>query len=82
MALTRLSAAQARVLCLHYYSNNLPFTFDEPEEEVYRDDRIKEWDPVDPGDLEHFLQCVLKAGTLHEQRSTISNYKSSAFRQT
>ena len=31
MALTRLSAAQARVLCLHYYSNTLGFNFDDHE---------------------------------------------------
>ena len=31
MALTRLSAAQARVLCLHYYSNALGFDFQEDE---------------------------------------------------
>ena len=82
MALTRLSAAQARVLCLHYYSNALTFNFDDdPNEvvftwssvnnpkvdnhfkEVYREDKIKEWDPVDPCDLEHFLQIILSAGT-------------------
>ena len=34
MALTRLSAAQARVLCLHYYSNALSFNFDEDPNEV------------------------------------------------
>eukprot|EP00092_Neocalanus_flemingeri_P012758 GFUD01013748.1.p1 GENE.GFUD01013748.1~~GFUD01013748.1.p1 ORF type:complete len:558 (+),score=118.14 GFUD01013748.1:194-1867(+) len=60
MALTRLSAAQARVLCLHYYSNALGFNFDD-HEEVYREDKIREWDPVDPGDLEHFLQIILGA---------------------
>ena len=80
MALTRLSAAQARVLCLHYYSNALTFNFTEdPNEvtvtyhrnlydsmlfwfcfkEVYREDKIKEWDPVDPSELEHFLQIIL-----------------------
>jgi len=60
MALTRLSAAQARVLCLHYYSNALTFNFaEDPNEEVYREDKIKEWDPVDPSELEHFLQIIL-----------------------
>ena len=34
MALTRLSAAQARVLCLHYYSNALTFNFSEDPNEV------------------------------------------------
>ena len=34
MALTRLSAAQARVLCLHYYSNALSFNFSEDPNEV------------------------------------------------
>jgi len=58
MALTKLSAAQARVLCLHYYSNALGFNFDD-HEEVYREDKIKEWDPVDPSDLEHFLRIIL-----------------------
>ena len=63
MALTRLSAAQARVLCLHYYSNALSFNFDEdPNEEVYREDKIKEWDPVDPSELEHFFQKVVTPG--------------------
>ena len=79
MALTRLSAAQAKVLCLHYYSNALSFNFDEdPNEvfykeyfviftvfcpkEVYREDKIKEWDPVDPSELEHFLQIVVAPG--------------------
>jgi len=57
MALTRLSAAQARVLCLHYYSNTLGFNFDD-HEEVYQEDRIKEWDPVDPSNLEHFLVII------------------------
>ena len=32
MALTRLSAAQARVLCLHYYSNALGFNFQDEDE--------------------------------------------------
>jgi len=59
MALTRLSAAQARVLCLHYYSNALGFNFDD-HEEVYREDKIKEWDPVDPSDLEQFLRLILE----------------------
>lgn len=57
MALTRLSAAQARVLCLHYYSNALEFDFG-LNEEVYREDRIKEWDPVDPADIETFLTTI------------------------
>jgi len=57
MALTRLSAAQARVLCLHYYSNTLGFNFDD-HEEVYQEDRIKEWDRVDPSNLEHFLIII------------------------
>ena len=62
MALTRLSAAQARVLCLHYYSNALGFNF-EDEEEVYREEKIKEWEPVDPADIEVFLQlCVGRGG--------------------
>ena len=26
--------------------------------EVYQEDKIKEWDPVDPADLEHFLLIV------------------------
>ena len=34
MALTRLSAAQARVICLHYYSNALTFNFSEDPNEV------------------------------------------------
>ena len=58
MALTRLSAAQARVLCLHYYSNALGFNF-EDQEEVYREEKIKEWEPVDPADIEVFLQLCL-----------------------
>ena len=63
MALTRLSAAQARVLCLHYYSNALGFNFDD-HEEVYREERIKEWEPVDPADIEIFLQlCLVRAGS-------------------
>ena len=85
MALTRLSAAQARVICLHYYSNALTFNFSEdPNEvnhlnsniddstfkdifwfcfkEVYREDKIKEWDPVDPSELEHFLQIIIAPG--------------------
>ena len=83
MALTRLSAAQARVLCLHYYSNALTFNFaEDPNEvtyhlnlhdsmifvfcfkEVYREDKIKEWDPVDPSELEHFLQIILIPGKI------------------
>ena len=84
MALTRLSAAQARGLCLHYYSNALTFNFaEDPNEvtfmilismiqwffwfcfkEVYREDKIKEWDPVDPSELEHFLQIILIPGKI------------------
>jgi len=61
MALTRLSAAQARVLCLHYYSNALGFSF-EDDEEMYREDKIKEWEPVDPADIEAFLKlCAVKS---------------------
>lgn len=30
--------------------------------EVYREDKIKEWDPVDPSELEHFLQIILIPG--------------------
>ena len=64
MALTRLSAAQARVLCLHYYSNALGFNF-EDQEEVYREEKIKEWEPVDPADIEVFLQlCLVRGGPL------------------
>ena len=64
MALTRLSAAQARVLCLHYYSNALGFNF-EDEEEVYREEKIKEWEPVDPADIEVFLQlCLVRGGPM------------------
>ena len=86
MALTRLSAAQARVLCLHYYSNALGFNFEEDEvdwlknyfsflkqtlfvKEVYREDRIKEWDPVDPSELEQFLQIIIDQGTENTRRT-------------
>ena len=31
--------------------------------EVYRVDRIKEWDPVDPTDLEQFWQVVVSPGS-------------------
>ena len=30
--------------------------------EVYREDRIKEWDPVDPSELEQFLQIFIDQG--------------------
>lgn len=39
MALTRLSAAQARVLCLYYYSNALGFKFGD-EDEVFSIDSL------------------------------------------
>ena len=32
--------------------------------EVYREDKIKEWDPVDPSELEHFLQIILIPGNI------------------
>ena len=65
MALTRLSAAQARVLCLHYYSNALDFNFDDHEEE-YREENIKEWDPVDPADIEQWLQSISTLGRSYQ----------------
>ena len=40
---------------MHYYSNALGFNF-EDQEEVYREEKIKEWEPVDPADIEVFLQ--------------------------
>lgn len=55
MALTRLSAAQARVLCLHYYSNTLGISYASHEEgEVYKLEEIKEWATLDP----HWLSIV------------------------
>ena len=30
--------------------------------EVYREDKIKEWDPVDPSELENFLQIIIDQG--------------------
>ena len=90
MALTRLSAAQARVLCLHYYSNALGFNFEEDEvdwiknifffkakmfvKEVYREDKIKEWDPVDPSELEHFLQIIIDQGREHSKSLSLYFY--------
>jgi len=47
MALTRLSGAQARVLCLHYYSDAVQFDFGLDEEE-YKAERIHEWSEPDP----------------------------------
>lgn len=60
MALTRLSAAQARVLCLHYYSNAVQFDFGSEDEE-YKAERIHEWSGVDPEEfpcLESFLASL------------------------
>jgi len=74
MALTRLSAAQARVLCLHYYSNALGFNF-EDQEEVYREEKIKEWEPVDPADIEVFLQLCLVRGEKDEHQIFVKFFK-------
>ena len=35
--------------------------------EVYREDKIKEWDPVDPSELEHFLQIIIDQGREHSK---------------
>ena len=35
--------------------------------EVYREDKIKEWDPVDPSELEHFLQIIIDQGRQHSK---------------
>lgn len=49
---------------MHYYSNALGFNF-EDQEEVYREEKIKEWEPVDPADIEVFLQlCLVRGGPL------------------
>ena len=33
--------------------------------EVYREDRIKEWDPVDPSELEQLLEIIIDQGREH-----------------
>ena len=43
--------------------------------EVYREDKIKEWDPVDPSELEHFLHIIVTQGKEQEHR-TNSHVKS------
>jgi len=57
MAMTRLSAPQARAICLHYYSSALRFNFG-VQEEVYRLEKIKEWEPVDKNNVELFMRII------------------------
>ena len=42
--------------------------------EVYREDKIKEWDPVDPSELEHFLQIIIDQGREHSKSLSLYFY--------
>ena len=42
--------------------------------EVYREDKIKEWDPVDPSELEHFLQIIIDQGREHSKSLSLYPY--------
>jgi len=60
---------------LHYYSNALGFNFDQDQEEVYREEKIKEWEPVDPADIEVFLQLCLVRGEKDEHQIFVKFFK-------
>ena len=46
--------------------------------EVYREDRIKEWDPLDPSELEQFLQIFIDQGREPIENTSQLRSKSSA----